>query len=72
MGYHEIHWMCQEDYWPSRLGRETAEEGADTYERIMKPILTVALPIHGLETRGLREHLKIKQWIYDHGRGQEG
>lgn len=60
----------REDYWPSRLGRETAEEWADTYEAYHEANFDRCSTYTRLRNPGTPENiLKIKQWIYDHGRG---
>lgn len=56
--------------WPSPLGRENGTEWANTYEAYHNANFDRCSTYYKISKPGTAENLiKVKQWIYDHGRG---
>lgn len=56
--------------WPSPLGRENSTEWANTYEAYHNANFDRCSTYYKISKPGTAENLiKVKQWIYDHGRG---
>ncbi len=56
--------------WPSALGRETGVEWANTYEAYHNANFDRCSTYTKISKPGTPENLlKVKQWMYDHGRG---
>jgi len=56
--------------WPSPLGRENGTEWANTYEAYHNANFDRCSTYYKISKPGTPENLiKVKQWIYDHGRG---